>query len=370
MTLHQIKPHQTAEPFTAALRKRFGRASGFLLGLLLTLLLAAAGKWLASLSALAVLGPLVPALLLGMLWRSALPLPASSAPGIAFAGKQVLRFGIILLGLRLNLLDIVHAGLANVAIAVICLATALLAAYRLGRLFGVEPRLALLSACGTAICGAAAVAALAPQLKAKQQEIAVSTATVALLGTLFTLLYTFLYHVLGLSPTAYGMFAGATLHEVAHVVAAAAPGGAAAMDAAVIMKLTRVALLIPVSLLLTVWNPAAAGPTGAGGFQSGEAGPTARDEETRKARPPIPWFLFGFLLMSGVHTLHLLPEALTAGFVDLAYLFLAMAMAGLGLQTHLSLFRRDGVRSIASAGIASLLLSAVGYALVKWLLSI
>lgn len=365
MFLHQAKSHPGSKMFAASLRQRLGKPAGFLLGLLLTLLLAAAGKWLASFPALAVLGPLVPALLLGMAWRSALPLPAAAGGGIAFASKRVLRFGIILLGLRLNLLDIVHAGLANVAIAVSCLVLALFSAYRLGRLFGVEPRLALLSACGTAICGAAAVAALAPQLKAKQQEIAISTATVALLGTLFTLLYTFLYHVLGLSPAAYGMFAGATLHEVAHVVAAAAPGGAAAVDTAVIMKLTRVALLIPVSIALGLWNPAAGHP-GAEGLQTAGSSPK---ECAAKTRPPIPWFLFGFLLMGGVHTLHLLPETVAARLVDLAYLFLAMAMAGLGLQTHLSLFRREGIRSIASAGIASVLLSVVGYVLVRWLFS-
>lgn len=383
MIPHQAKTHLNNKRFTSAFRQRlrFGKSqgpspgSGFLPGLFMTLLLAAAGKWLASLPALAVMGTLVPALLLGMLWRSSLPLPAALAPGTAFASKRVLRLGIILLGLRLNLLDIVHAGVVNVAIAVSCLAMALWTTYRLGRLFGVEPRLALLTACGTAICGAAAVAALAPQLKAKQAEIAVSTATVALLGTLFTLLYTLLYQVLGLGTAAYGMFAGATLHEVAHVVAAAAPGGAEAVDTAVIMKLTRVALLIPVSLLLGLWKPQLADNADAaqdscmhkpGRNDSASAG-LNRSCAAAKGRPPVPWFLFGFLLMSGVHTLKLLPEPVTLRLIDLAYVFLAMAMAGLGLQTPLALFRREGLRSITSAGLASLLLAGFGYVLVRWL---
>lgn len=125
--------------------------------------------------------------------------------------------------------------------------------YGLARLFKVEKRLGILTACGTAICGAAAVVAISPQIKAKDEETAIGAAMVAILGTIFTLLYTFLYPVLGLTQNGYGIFTGATLHEIAHVIAAAAPGGDGAIDMAVIVKLTRVALLVPVAILIGIW---------------------------------------------------------------------------------------------------------------------
>ena len=95
--------------------------------------------------------------------------------------------------------------------------------------------------------------AIAPQVKAKDDETAVGAAIIAILGTIFTLIYTLLYPVLGFSPYGYGVFSGATLHEIAHVIAAAAPGGSTAVDIAVIVKLTRVAMLVPVAILIGLW---------------------------------------------------------------------------------------------------------------------
>ncbi|OZB90803.1 YeiH family protein [Paenibacillus sp. XY044] len=330
----------------SALPRRKRNLNAYMLGLCLTFVLSLLAKGLALLPFLGIMGQLVLAILLGMAYRASVGVPEYAMPGIAFSNKKLLRLGIILLGMRLNLADIVHAGPRVLLLAVINISVTLLAVYGIARLMKVDPVMSLLSACGSAICGAAAVAAIAPQVRANEQETAVSAAVVALLGTLFTLLYVGLYPLLGLSPAGYGVFAGGTLHEVAHAIAAAAPGGKEAEDMAVIVKLTRVALLVPVAVLVGVWSS-----------RKGAAG--------EKSRIPIPWFVLGFLGMSGIHTLGILPESAAAQIVTAAYMLMAMAMAGLGLNVDFAVFGRKGGRPFAAALIGSCLLAGVGYALVR-----
>lgn len=146
--------------------------------------------------------------------------------------------------MRLNLADIYHAGWHVFSIAVCCMMFAGAVVYGLSWLFRIDQTLSTLTACGTAICGAAAIAAIAPQIRSNENAAAISAAAVSLLGTVFTVVYSLSYHVLGFSPAAYGAFCGATLHEVAHAAAAGSAGGKAAVEMAVIVKLTRVALLV------------------------------------------------------------------------------------------------------------------------------
>ncbi|GIO64652.1 YeiH family protein [Paenibacillus cineris] len=333
----------------SALPRKKRNLNAYMLGLCLTFVLSLVAKGLALLPFLDIMGQLVLAILLGMVYRAFAGVPEYAMPGIAFSNKKLLRLGIILLGMRLNLADIVHAGPKVLLLAAVNISVTLLAVYGIARLMKVDPVMSLLAACGSAICGAAAVAAIAPQVRANEQETAVSAAVVALLGTLFTLLYVGLYPLLGLSPAGYGVFAGGTLHEVAHAIAAAAPGGKEAEDMAVIVKLTRVALLVPVAVLVGLWS-------------SRKGGRTAPGERTRI---PIPWFVLGFLVMSGIHTLGILPESAASQIVTAAYMLMAMAMAGLGLNVDFAVFGRKGGRPFAAALLGSCLLAGVGYVLVK-----
>ncbi|WP_244209084.1 YeiH family protein [Paenibacillus ferrarius] len=336
------------------LPQREHKGFGFAQGIGLTFMLAVAAKYLAEAPFLNIMGQLVIAILLGILWKAIIGVPRQSLTGVSFSSKKLLRYGIILLGMRLNLLDIVHAGPKVLSIAVINIIFTLVVVYALTKMFKVEKRLGILTACGTAICGAAAVVAISPQIKANEEETAVAAATVAILGTLFTLAYTLLYPVLGLTAQGYGIFSGATLHEVAHVIAAAAPGGKAAVDLAVIVKLTRVALLVPVAIVLGIWTNR---------IERKERG------EVKKASwksIPMPWFILGFLAMSGVNTLGIIPAGLTTQILVAAYLLIAMAMVGLGLQVDLLTFRRMGMKSFAAGLVGSVLLSVLGYALVAF----
>ncbi|WP_141506039.1 YeiH family protein [Paenibacillus luteus] len=324
------------------------QGTGFMYGLAITALIAFAAKCIAELPFFSVTGPLVLAILLGMGFKALVGVPAHASVGIAFSSKRLLRLGIILLGMRLNLMDIVNAGPQVFAIAAINIGFTIIVVYLLGKWLKIDKKLALLTACGTAICGAAAVVAIAPQLKAKDHETAISAATVAILGTIFTLIYTFIYPVLQLSDTGYGIFAGATLHEVAHVIAAAAPGGQEAIDMAVIVKMSRVAMLVPVAILIGLWHRRS----------------EKRVEGSRFKNVSIPWFIVGFLVMSGIHTAGIIPNTIGEQLLSAAYLLLAMAMAGLGLGVDFIIFKRLGKKPFFAGLIGSVMLSVLGLWLV------
>lgn len=171
-------------------------------------------------------------------------------PGIQFSTKKLLRLGIILLGVQLNLYEIYEAGWQVILLAVFAVVIGFTVVYAFSKLLKVDQKLGILTACGTAICGAAAIIATAPQIKTKNNDIAIATGTIALLGTIFTLVYSIGYQYMNFTADQYGMFSGSTLHEVAHVVAAGAAGGSEAVDLAVLVKLIRVALLVPVIIFI------------------------------------------------------------------------------------------------------------------------
>lgn len=325
---------------------------GFILGLAITFAIAIIAKYLAQLPFLSIMGQLVIAILIGMVWRATISVPKHSLAGIQFSSKKLLRYGIILLGMRLNLSDIIHAGGKVFLLAVINIVFTLLVVYGISRLFKVEKRLGILTACGTAICGAAAVVAISPQIKSNDDETAIGAATVAILGTIFTLLYTMLYPVLGLTPNGYGIFSGATLHEIAHVIAATDPVGKDAVDIAVIVKLTRVALLVPVAILIGIWFN-----------RSSQSAPNDGKKSSWKSIP-IPWFILGFLAMSAINSFGIFSASVSNTVVLIAYMLIAMAMAGLGLNVNIATFRRLGLKSFAAGLIGSVLLSLLGYGLV------
>lgn len=326
-----------------------------MIGIGLTLVIAIIAKLLAQLPFLSIMGQLVIAILLGIAWRATIGLPNQWVAGTNFSSKKLLRLGIILLGMRLNFRDIIEAGPKVFLLAILSIVFTLFVVYGLARLFKVNQNLSLLTASGTAICGAAAIVAMAPQVKAKDDETAVAVATIAILGTLFTLVYTLIYPLIGLTATGYGIFAGATLHEIAHVIAASDPGGSAAVDIAVIVKLTRVALLVPVAIVIGIWM---------------NRRTATRDAQATKGTwraLPIPWFILGFLAMSGVNSLGIVSAALANNIVLIAYMLIAMAMAGLGLNVSIRTFGKLGIRPFAAGLIGSILLSVLGYAAVHLL---
>lgn len=323
-------------------------SASFMKGLLLTFGIALVAKYISTFPFFSIMGQLVIAILIGMTWRAMFHVPNEWNTGISFSSKKLLRFGIILLGMRLNLADIYNAGASVFLIAFVNLVFALLVVFGLMRIFHVEKRLGILTACGTAICGAAAVVAIAPQIKADENETAVGAAIVALLGTVFTLVYTLLYSVFSLTPTQYGVFAGGTLHEIAHVIAAAAAGGDEAVDMAILVKLTRVALLVPVAILIGVL------------YRRSEKG----QEKEAFSLSIIPWFIVGFLGMSAFNSMGIVSPSVAQVIVNTAYILIGMAMAGLGLNVEIKTFKRLGGKAFVAGLVGSVCLSILGYVLV------
>lgn len=168
------------------------------------------------------------------------------------------------------------------------------------------------------------------------------------MGTIFTLIYTVLYSIIDLTPTAYGIFAGGTLHEIAHVIAAASAGGNEAIDIAVIVKLTRVALLVPVAIVIGIFYRRM----------------DKREEKKAFSLSIIPWFILGFLAMSAINSLGIIPANVSQVLVDTAYILIAMAMAGLGLNVEMKTFKELGVKAFIAGLIGSVCLSVLGYILV------
>ncbi|AIC93460.1 YeiH family protein [Shouchella lehensis] len=298
------------------------------IGVGLTALLATIATLLAKVPGLTMVGPLILAIVIGMVVGNYTKAAQNGGEGIAFSSKILLRIGIILLGLRLNFFAIQGLGLTGFLYAIILSSIAFFTVYGLSRKLKMDPSFAVLLAGGTAICGAAAIAAIAPVVKAQEKAVALSIATIALIGTLFTLIYTGLYPLLVPEDKPYGIFAGGTLHEIAHVVGASSIGGAEAENHAIIVKMLRVMLLLPLMIFIMWW------------FERKKK--VAQSFSFRKL--PIPWFVFGFLAMSLVQTFGFLHEDAVQWLLGIAYFLLAMAMAGLGLNVKFRAFQEIGPR--------------------------
>jgi len=272
----------------------------------------------------------------------------SSSHGIQFSKQTLLRLGIVLYGIRLTFRDVEHVGMVGVIIDTVVVCSTFAIAWFLGtRLLGLDRRTAMLIGAGSSICGAAAVMATEPVVRGRADQVATAVSTVVVFGTIAMFLYPALYRLMGLgSPAAYGVFAGSTIHEVAQVVAAGRAIGEQAAATAVITKMVRVMLLAPFLLGLSMYLA--------------REGQSTSDERVRIS---IPWFALGFVAVTALNSLVTLPPALTALATTLDTFVLAMAMAALGLTTHISAIRTAGIRPLALAGILFVWLIAGGVAI-------
>jgi uncharacterized integral membrane protein (TIGR00698 family) len=330
----------------------------FLSGLALTVMTAGAALGLARVPGLGHLGPLSIALLLGLVWRATGRVPEEWRAGVDFAAKRLLRIGIILLGVRLNLELVAQAGPRILLLDATVVTTGLLGISWLGRRLGLDPVLACLIAVDSSICGASAVAAAAPTLRARDADVALVIPLCSLIGTAAMLAYTFVQHQWALSPVRYGMMAGGTLHEVAQVMAALAPFPDA-VEIGTVTKLTRVVLLVPVVLVLgRIFAHR----------RRGEAGGAA-------SVVPKPWFVLGFLLVGVVNTLACrgLPAwgaeiaAVDGRLLDVTGWLMAAAMAGMGLQVDFARLRANGLRAVGTAIGGWVMLAGLAAGEVWWL---
>jgi len=313
------------------------------------------------------LSALTIAIMLGIVLGNTLfPLLAPSCgAGVSFSRQNLLRLGIILYGLRLTFQDIRMVGIAGVAIDAVVLTSTFALAMVLGtKLFKLDRNTVILIGAGSSICGAAAVMATEPLVRGRAEQVTIAVSTVVVFGTLAIFLYPLLYRLnlhwqlLGTAPSEFGIYIGSTTHEVAQVVAAAKSINQDAANSAVIAKMVRVMMLAPFLILLSAYVARDKKHRATGTLM---VGTQAQSEPA--GRLAIPWFAFAFIAVVGLHSTSLLPHAAVAEGIEIDTLLLAMAMAGLGLTTHVSAIRRAGVKPLMLGTLLFIWLVAGGAAI-------
>ena len=337
--------------------------SSMLHGVLLITLFACAAFYIGEMNWVKMLSlsPMVVGIVLGMLYANSLRnnLPETWVPGIKFCSKRILRTGIILYGFKLTFQDVEQVGLSAIVLDAIIVCGTIGIGVLVGRLLKIDRSIALLTSCGSAICGAAAVLGVDGAIKPKPYKTAVAVATVVIFGTLSMFLYPILYRagIFDLSPAMMGLFTGATVHEVAHVVGASNAMGAEVSNTAIIVKMIRVMMLVPV-LLVIAWAVAR---------NIGKRGEAA-EGNGGSASITIPWFAVLFLVVIAFNSLNLLPVGVVEWINQLDSFLLTMAMAALGAETSIDKFKKAGFKPFLLAAILYCWLIGGGYCLVKFIL--
>lgn len=293
-----------------------------------------------------VLGAAVPAIVLGIAITTVRrPGPRLTA-GIGYAGKFLLQCAIVLLGTQLSLRSILEVGAESLPVMLISLTVCLLAAWLIGRLLRVDRDIRTLIGVGTGICGASAVAAVSPIIRARNADISYAISTVFLFNILAVIVFPPIGHALGMSPHAFGLFAGTAVNDTSSVVAAASVFSTSALAFAVVVKLVRTLMIIPISIGLAIVQGRRT--------ETGERNPLT----TGRILKLIPWFLIGFLITATIASTGAVAPAFTEVLTQLSVFLVATALAGIGLSTDLRSIRSTGTRPLLLGGILSLIVAA------------
>lgn len=320
----------------------------FIYGILFTFFIAIAAYALAKLPGLAIIGPLAIAIILAVIIRNFLYNTTKWQTGITFSSKKILRFAIILYGVRLNMKLIFDQGLPFICRAVLVVVLGIGLMLLLSHLFKVDKGMALLLGCGTGICGAAAIGAVAPIVRSKDEDTALAVGMVSLLGTAFALLTPVIASAVGMTAETYGQWVGFSVHEIAHAALAGAAYGDDSLTPALMAKLSRVLLLFPVTLLI-VWF-------------------VSRKQQGTTSKASFPLFIIGFLAVSIISTIGLesgwMSVDVQQQIAKFASFLLAMSMAGLGLTINLKQLKGQALKPLLLLATTSVLLFAFTFWLV------
>lgn len=314
---------------------------------LATVAISLSRSWLTALN----LSPLLLGILLGCLLGNSIKLPASLKPGLSFSLKKLLKLGIVLLGLKISLNQLYSIGWQGLLLLSLCVCGCFGFTLLCGRWLGLESKLSLLLAAGTSICGASAIVATESLIEAKESDTAYAIGIISLFGSLGMLLYPLAQWLLGLSAQNYGIWVGASLHEVAQVVAAGFAHGEQSGQLASLIKMARVVFLVPLSLGLLAWSL---------GQQTRQL---SSGLEWRKI--PIPWFVLGFLGLMLLNSSQLLPAAWIQGLLELDLWLLTLAMVALGLETNLDKLKATGLKPLWLGLSSSLFICLLALSLIQ-----
>jgi uncharacterized integral membrane protein (TIGR00698 family) len=290
------------------------------------------------------------AILIGIAFHNLVGTPKRAKSGVVFSLRRILRLAIILLGLQLTATQVAEVGATGIAVIAMTLVATFVFTTWLGRLIGIERKLAQLIAAGTSICGASAVIATNTVTQAHDEDVAYAVACVTVFGSIAMFVYPLLPALLDLSPHSYGLWAGASIHEIAQVVAAAFQDGKQAGDFGTIAKLSRVMMLAPVVIALGLMAARRLDHHG---------------HSHARARPPMPWFVLGFVALVGVNSVVSVPADAKATIVTVTTFLLSMALAAMGLETDIRKLRAKGVRPFLLGLASFLFIASLSLMLVK-----
>lgn len=327
---------------TIAARVEFARA--IIPGIALAGAIALVARWFHSVPGIASFSPMILAITIGILMRNLVGTPSFAAAGIAFGMRRLLRAAIVLLGFQITLAQLAAVGAKGLLIVIGTLVATFAFTLAAGRVLGVDRKLTELIAAGTSICGASAVVATNSVTGASDEDVAYAIACVTIFGSIAMFVYPVLPHLLHLNGGAYGLWSGASIHEIAQVAAASFQNSQRAGEIATVTKLARVMLLAPVVLALSLV------PRGTSG---------------RSARPPLPWFAIGFVAVAVFNSVVTLPQEVRGATVTLSTFLLTVALAAMGLETDVSKLYAQGLRPAILGGLAFLFIATFSLALIK-----
>jgi uncharacterized integral membrane protein (TIGR00698 family) len=348
---------------------------GTLSGIFFVAIFAAGATYIAGLAPIKALGlsPLVIGIVMGIFYANTLhnQTPKEWQSGITFSGKKILRFAIVIYGFRITFQQIAEVGMDGFLVSLIMLTSTLILGSWLGfKVFGMEKDTSILTASGASVCGAAAVLATEPVLKAEEYKTAIAVSMVVLFGTISMFLYPVLYTTiienasgfLHMTAREFGIYVGGTIHEVAQVVAvpASIPGASSEMaDAAVIVKMTRVIMIAPMLIVLGLYLA-----------WSAKRESNNNAELNAKTKLVIPWFAVYFIMVAGFNSFHLLPLNLVDTINEIDTFLLTMAMTALGMGTIFSKFKGLGLAPVYTALSMFIWLVIGGFVVTKFVVEV
>lgn len=331
--------------------ERLNKSVSYVGGILFTFLIALLGFLLTKIPGFSLIGQLGCALFIAIIYRQLFGYPEALRAGITFSSKKLLRLAIVFYGLKLNMATVFEDGLILLLIDIFVIAFAILFTMWLAKRFKANPTISLLVGVGTGVCGAAAIASVAPIIQSKDEDTAMSVGIISLVGTVFAIFYTLLRPYLPMTDIEYGAWSGVSLHEIAQVVLAAAAGGEESLAIGLLAKLGRVFLLIPLCFIFMY------------------AMKRKQADQQQSAHIEFPWFLIGFMIMSILGSYVLgksipFSEGAQQFVTDATTWVLTAAMVGLGLNVQLGDIREKAFRPFMAMLIASLVLSFITFFIV------
>jgi uncharacterized integral membrane protein (TIGR00698 family) len=296
------------------------------------------------------------AILIGILLKNTIGIGATFMVGVNFVLKKMLKGAIILLGLGLSFMAVITIGGKALIIIITTVTVAILLTYSIGKKMGVPDKLAALIGVGTAICGTTAIVASVPAIRARDEEVTFSVATITIFGVLAIFIYPILGKVLALTDIQFGTWAGVAIHETAQVVAAGFSYSDPAGKIATVVKLTRTVFLAPIVLLLGIAYVK-----------------NNKEEKSHKVSylSIFPWFVVGFLAMAGLRTIgdniwsnsNIWVAFLSQASIVAKYLIVT-AMAGVGLMTDFDQMKKVGFKPFVVGLVASLIMAVFSIVLI------